>query len=178
MSSSSSATSPTPRMPASAQDGAGDFEFTSTVDRSWCNEVESLFFFNPQQSAWIESIRDNVAAFGAPQIVARGERISLGIPERDAQCLFACDRSGQPSAPVGVVLYLRTAPHLLRILHLAVGPDYAERGPLAAYGLALRLVDEVRALGRRIAGVSRVQLPYRSRGLLPVIDRGSARRVR
>ena len=173
----SSTTPPNPPMPAGAQIGAGPIEFTSAVDRSMWNAVESLFFFNPRQSAWIESIRDNVEQFGAPRIVERGERIGLGIPERDAQFLFACDHSRQPPEPVGVVLYLRTAPHLLRILHLAVSPAYAEGGPLAAHGLTLRLVDEVRALGRRIAGVRRVQLPYRSRGLLPVIDRGNARRA-
>jgi hypothetical protein len=164
-------------VPSPPDRGAGgdDFEFTSAVDGRLRMSVESLFFFNPAQPALIESIRTSVEEFGVPQIVERGDRVCLGIPARDAQCLFACDRAQQPPEPVGVVLYLRTAPHLLRILHLAVSPDYADDGPLCDQGLALRLVDEVRALGRRISGVRRIQLPYRAKAFLSVGDRGAAR---
>jgi hypothetical protein len=172
------ATDANPPMPPDRSQAASAFEFTSSVDGSLRMAVESLFFFNPAQPALIESIRKNVEEFGVPQIIERDDRICLAIPERDAQCLFACDRAQQPPEPVGVVIYLRTAPHLLRILHLAVSPDYADDGPRSDQGLALRLVDEVRVLGRRISGVRRIQLPYRARAFLSVLDRGAAGRVR
>ncbi|UCH19000.1 MAG: hypothetical protein JSW36_08455 [Burkholderiales bacterium] len=172
------ATEPNVPPPSDRRAAGDDFEFTSAVDGSLRTTVESLFFFNPAQPALIESIRKSVEEFGVPQIVERGDRICLGIPARDAQCLFACDRAQQPPGPVGVVLYLRTTPHLLRILHLAVSPAYADDGPLFDRGLALRLVDEVRALGRRISGVRRIQLPYRARAFLSVVERGEAPRGR
>lgn len=173
-----SATQPNVPPPSDRRAAGADLEFTSAVDGSLRTAVESLFFFNPAQPGLIESIRMSVEEFGLPQVVKRGDRICLGIPARDAQCLFACDRSQQPPTPVGVVLYLRTAPHLLRILHLAVSPDYADDGRLSDEGLALRLVDEIRSVGRRISGVRRIQLPYRARAFLSVGERGAARRSR
>ena len=43
-------------------------------------------------------------------------------------------------------------------------------------GVRPRLV--VRALGRRISGVRRIQLPYRARAFLSVVERGAARHGR
>lgn len=146
-----------------------DFEFVSAVDAQMWKDVEALFYFHPRQGELIGSIRSSVEAHGSPEILRRGGRIYVGIPKNDAQCLFACHPARRPGVPVGVVLYLRTAPELLRILHVAVAPPYELDGPLGQRQLALRLVNEVRALARRIKGVRRVQLPYCEGRFLPVL---------
>jgi hypothetical protein len=137
-----------------------EFEFTSAVDAGLRKDVESLFYFHPRQHALSGSIRESVDEFGAPEILRRGERICVGIPQRDAQCLFACHATRRPGVPVGVVLYLRTQADLLRILHVVVGPAYAHGGPFADRDVAARLVGEVRRVAARIGGVRRVALPY------------------
>jgi hypothetical protein len=154
-----------------AQAAAGDIEFASAVDAGLRKEVESLFYFHPRQQALSGSIRESVDQFGPPEILKRGERIYVGIPERDAQCLFACHRTRRPGVPVGVVLYLRTQADLLRILHVVVGPAYAYGGQFADRDLAGCLVDEVRRVAARIGGVRRIALPYLRERYLSVAPR-------
>jgi len=158
----------TARVPGPAIGAAGPFEFASSVDAGLWKDVEALFYFHPKQQAMIDSIKACVEQFGAPEILQRGDRIRVGIRKNDAQCLFACHRERRPGVPVGVVVYLRTSTELLRILHLAVHPNYEQDGPHAGLGLALQLVNEVRSLARRIGGVRRVQLPYGRAAFLSV----------
>ncbi len=156
---------------AAAQAAAGEFEFASAVDAGMRKEVESLFYFHPRQHALSGSIRESVGEFGPPEILKRGERIYIGIPERDAQCLFAFHRTRRPGVPVGVVLYLRTHADLLRILHVVVGPGYEHGGRFGDCDLAACLVDEVRRVAARIAGVRRIALPYLRERYLSVAPR-------
>lgn len=158
-------------MKAGSTTVSGDLAYSSFVDRSMHRTVETLFYFNPRQRALMEPIRRSIERFGSPEIVERGGRLSLGLPKLDAQCLFACDRSRHPGRPVGVVLYLRTEPDVLCILHLAVDPEYGRCGAFGDLEVASRLVNQVRELGRRIAGVRRVQLAYRPGSGLAVSGR-------
>ena len=156
---------------AAANAAAGEFEFASAVDAGMRKEVESLFYFHPRQHALSGSIRESVGEFGAPEILKRGERVYIGIPERDAQCLFALHRTHRPGVPVGVVLYLRTRADLLRILHVVVGPGYEHGGRFGDRDLAACLVGEVRRVAARIGGVRRIALPYLRERYLSVAPR-------
>ena len=151
------------------QAAAGEFTFASAVDAGLRKEVESLFYFHPRQHARIGSIRESVDQFGPPEILPRGERIYVGIAERDAQCLFAFHRTRRPGVPVGVVLYLRTHTDLLRILHVVVGSGYEHGGRFGDSDLAASLVGEVRRVATRIGGVRRVALPYLRERYLTVV---------
>ena len=156
---------------AAARAAVREFVFTSAVDAGLRKEVESLFYFHPRQQALSGAIRQSVDEFGPPEILQRGERIYVGIPKRDAQCLFACHPTRRPGVPVGVVLYLRTRVDLLRILHVVVGPAYAYGGQFADRDLAARLIDEVRSVAARIGGVRRIALPYLRERFLSVTPR-------
>ena len=156
---------------AAVRAAGGEFEFASAVDAGLWKEVESLFYFHPRQHALSGSIRESVDEFGRPEILKRGERIYVGIPKRDAQCLFACDRTRRPGVPVGVVLYLRTHADLLRILHVVVGPAYEWGGQFADCDLTARLIGEVRSVAGRIGGVRRIALPYLRERYLSVAPR-------
>jgi hypothetical protein len=146
----------------------GEFEFVSSVAAAAWKDVEALFYFHPRQHVLIGSIRAMVERYGQPQILTRGERIYIGIRERDVQCLFACHRRRRPGTPVGVVLYLRTAADLLEILHVAVAPAYERHAAFGQRELAMRLVAEVRTVARRVAGIRRIGLPYCGGRSLPV----------
>ena len=154
-----------------AHAAAGDIEFASAVDAGLWKEVEALFYFHPRQHALSGSIREIVDQFGPPEILKRGERIYVGIPKLDAQCLFAFHRARRPGVPVGVVLYLRTQADLLRILHVVVGPAYGYSGQFADRDLVGCLVSEVRRVAGRIGGVRRIALPYLRERYLSVAPR-------
>jgi hypothetical protein len=146
----------------------GAFRLGSSVPANLWKNVEALFFFHPRQEELQDRIRACVAEFGEPKILRRGEGIHVGIAKNGAQCLFACHGERRPGVPVGVVVYLRTATDLIRILHLVVHPAYEHGGRHAELNLTMELVNEVRHMARHISGVRRVQLPYVASGYLSV----------
>jgi hypothetical protein len=136
--------------------------FSATVDAADRAAVENLFFFHPRQGELIEHIQTTVETAGLPEIVVRDGRLWIDVPASPVQCLFACNPEG---APLGIVLYDRPAPDLLRISHLAVHPDHVH-GQESSLDLGLQIVGKVRELARSIKGVTRIQIPYRDRSFL------------
>lgn len=143
-------------------------EFLSAVPSQMREEVESLFFFNPGQALRLGGIRASIGRSGPPEILQRDGKLWIGVPSGAMQCLFACDRHGEPMRLAGVVLYLRVLPDSLAISHLAVQPEYAFGGDLGGGGLGLLLIEKVREVARRINGVRKIQLPYKQGCFLPV----------
>jgi len=78
----------------------------------------------------------------------------------DAQCLFAVEREGTTSRPVGVILYVRDSFERITVLHLVVAEPYAVGGPRAGYNLLLRLVQAVKRVARCTSGIRHVELVY------------------
>ena len=138
--------------------------FSATVSIDMREAVEALFFFNPRQPLLRSAISATVQRTGVPRIVELEGRVWIDVPSHSMQCLFACDSA---SKPVGVVLYDRPSPDVLSISHLAVDPAYASRGDQGG-GLGLLLIERVREIARRIKGVTRIQVPYRSHCFLRV----------
>ena len=95
------------------------------------------------------------------EIVNEGKSLRVRVGgETDAQCLFAVEREGKDSRPVGVVLYVRDSFERITVLHLVVAEAYAAGGPRAGYNLALRLVQAVKRVARRTSGIRHVELLY------------------
>ena len=138
--------------------------FSGTVPNDMREAVEALFFFNPGQPLLRSAISATVQRTGVPRIVELDGRVWIDVPSHSMQCLFACDGT---SKPVGVVLYDRPSPDVLSVSHLAVDPAYASRGGQGG-GLGLLLIERVREIARRIKGITRIQVPYRSQCFLRV----------
>jgi len=149
----------------SAPDEGFDLEFVPSVPEYLRDDVEALFFFNPRQSLLIDKIRSTVHEHGTPEILNRDGHIWIGIPQKEMQCLFALDRSTVGGGLVAVVLYLRTTLDCLSIVHLAVNEDYVNTGGTA---VGVRMIEQIRRIGRRINGVTRIELPYKPGAFLPV----------
>lgn len=144
------------------------FVLSATVSVKMRQAVEALFFFNPRQPLLRSAISVTVERTGVPKIVKRDGRVSIDIPGRAMQCLFACDSSLKTCPPVAVALYERPTAEVLSISHLAVDPAYSFRGKSNGAGLGLLLIERVMDIARRIKGVKRVQLPYREECFLRV----------
>jgi len=138
-----------------------NFTFSSRAAKDSRDALEELLFFNPRQHRVREGIRNSLEAFGHPKLVETPDGWTVRIEGQEAQTLFAYDRSRTRSAPVGVVVFLRTSAAEIAILHIAVHPDYALDGQRPGQGLGVVLMDKVREIGRRIAGVHRVVFFYR-----------------
>lgn len=141
------------------------FEFAPSVSTQMREAAETLFFFNPHQGRLIRPIREAVERYGAPRIIESDGRVRISVPAWDMQCLFACDREIVPSRLAGVVLFLRTEPERMAITHLALDQDYAEGGEHESARVGFQLIEQVRAIARRIKGITHLDLPYRKASL-------------
>lgn len=134
-------------------------QFQSHVPRSQRVALESLVFFNSCQERYAACIAEAVERFGAPEIVADGDRLRVRVTAmNDVQCLFAVERA--TGRPVGVAVYMRADLEHITVVHLGISAEYASGGSKAAEQLLLRLLREVRRSTRRMKGVRRLELFY------------------
>ncbi len=135
--------------------------FVSTLPAEHYHQLEVLLFFNGRQHRVRKGIETAIDRYGSPEIVAEGKslRVKVGGPS-DAQCLFAVEREGKMSRPVGVILYVRDSFERITVLHLVVAEAYAVGGPRASYNLLLRLVQAVKRVARCTSGIRHVELVY------------------
>jgi hypothetical protein len=125
------------------------------------HQLEALLFFNGRQHRVRKGIETAINRYGAPEIVTAGKTLRVQVGgQTDAQCLFAVERDGKLSRPVGVILYVRDSFERITVLHLVVAEAYAAGGPRASYNLLLRLVQAVKRIARRTVGIRHVQLVY------------------
>lgn len=133
--------------------------FQSHVPRSQRAALEALVFFNSCQERYAACIAEAVERFGAPEIVADGDRLRVRVTGlSDVQSLFAVERDS--GRPVGVAVYMRADLEHVTVVHLGIAAEYASGGRRAAEQLLLRLLREVRRSTRRMKGVRRLELFY------------------
>lgn len=137
------------------------FTFASKTLKHYRQAVEELLFFNPGQFRVREGIVDSLEKFGHPRIEQTADTLSVRIENCEAQTLFAYDGNRLNGSPIGVVIFLRTSPDEVDIMHIAVHPDYALQGPHAGMGLGIIMIEKVREIASRIVGVRRIVLQYR-----------------
>jgi hypothetical protein len=135
--------------------------FASKVSRDSREALEELMFFNPRQHLVREGIINSLAKFGHPRIEEQGNCLVVKVGTHEAQALFAFDQGRQGTDPVGVVVFLRTLPEEVAIMHVAVDPEYALQGAEAGVGLGVTLVEKVKEIASRIVGVERIVFFYR-----------------
>lgn len=135
--------------------------FVSSLPVEHYHQLEALLFFNGRQDRVRHGIVTAIDRYGPPEIVRDQSslRVRVGGPS-EAQCLFAIEREGKVSRPVGLILYVRDSFERITVLHLVVAEAYAAGGPQAKYNLLLRLVQAVKRVARCTAGIRHVELVY------------------
>lgn len=135
--------------------------FVSSLPAEHYHQLEVLLFFNGRQHRVRKGIETAIDRYGTPEITTDGKQLRVRVGgETDAQCLFAVEREGKMSRPVGVILYVRDRFECITVLHLVVAEAYAVDGPRGGYNLALRLVQAVRRVARCTSGIRHVELVY------------------
>ena len=114
--------------PGPVQEGFVNLVFSSRVPSQCRSALEDLLFFNPRQYRVREGIINSLEKFGHPRLEEGPNGLSVRVGDQEAQTLFAFDRDRSSSEPVGVVVFVRTAPADIAIMHIAVHPDYALQG--------------------------------------------------
>ena len=135
--------------------------FSSRVPGECRSALEELLFFNPRQHRVREGIIHSLQEFGHPTLIEKAGELSIRVGDHDAQTLFAYDRDARTKDPVGVIVFLRTTPEEIAVMHVAVHPKYALQGERAGVGLGVTLVEKVKEIASRVVGVERIVFFYR-----------------
>ncbi len=144
--------------------GAARVRLCAELSAEWKESLEELLFFNPQQALLEKKILETIHAFGLPRIIDHHGRLSIELGDSTAPgALFALVGAGEDEHLAGLLLFLRKDAGLL-CLHMSVAEDYSSRGPRASLRVAMRLLDELRKIGSRIAGVNHIEVYYKRSG--------------
>ena len=142
--------------------------FSSRVPKESRSALEELLFFNPSQHKVRQGIINSLAQFGHPRLEDTPAGLSIRVGNHEAQTLFAYDRDRRAADPVGVVVFLRTSPAEIAIMHVAVHPDYALQGRHAGVGLGVTLLEKVKEIAARIVGIKKIVFFYRQEVVIHV----------
>jgi hypothetical protein len=127
-------------------------------------QLEALLFFNECQHRIRQEIEATIERYGLPELVEADGYLTLrvaGVPE--VQTLYAVHEEDGRARPVGVVVYVRDSFERITVLHVGVAADYAHGGPYANEQVLRRLMQQIREVARRTAGIRHVELAYRQR---------------
>ena len=141
--------------------GLMNLVFSSKIPKQSRSALEELLFFNSRQYRVREGILDSLNQFGHPRIEETPEGLTVRVGNHDAQTLFVRDCDRRDEELVGVVLFLRTSPDEVTIMHVAVHPDYTLQGTRRSLGLGVALVEKVKEIASRIVGVKKIAFFYR-----------------
>ena len=136
--------------------------FSSKVLAANRPALEELMFFNPDQFRVRDGIVSALHKFGHPRIEETPGGISIRVADIEAQTLFAFDRTRAGGDPIGVVVFIRTQPHEIAIMHIAVHSDYLMQPGRSGSGLTFVLIEKVKEIARRIVGVTQILFFYRN----------------
>ena len=144
--------------------------FSSRVPSQCRSALEDLLFFNPEQYRVRDGIMNSLEQFGQPRLEETANGLSVRVGNHEAQALFAYDRARHSDDPIGVVVFVRTAPADRAIMHVAVHPEYALQGRHGGVGLGVALVEKVKEIAARIVCVERIIFFYRQEVVIRLRD--------
>src|ERR1019366_9725211 len=97
-----------------------DVIFKSKLPVLMKEQLEAVFFFNPQQSQWATEIRRVVEQYGVPAIKSVGGEVTLALRGCETtQTLFAVSPH-RPGVLEGVIIYGRFQYPEILVLHMAL----------------------------------------------------------
>ena len=138
--------------------------FSSSLNKKFREELETLMYFNPQQENVRTGIINSTNIFGSPKIVLDNDLLKISVGKySDPQSIFALKAGEASNILVGFVTFVRTTEQKLIILHIAVNEDYSSSGKYAEVMLVFKLINEVRSAASRIRGIEIITIMYGSK---------------
>jgi hypothetical protein len=138
-----------------------EFVYSSVLPSAHYDELAHLVFFNRQQERFRANIVHAIERYGVPEIVATKDALRFTVGRfGEVQTLYALDGGTTRSRLAGVMLFARTSPERLVLLHIGVAPEYASNGPRSDRLLVLKLIDQLKKLGSAIKGITQIEILY------------------
>jgi hypothetical protein len=135
-------------------------KFSSTLPADRLEELETLMFFHPQQEEHESSINASILSYGFPKIIQESNQLRVGIEGKEVQTLYAFVHRENLEDLAGVIVYTRTSPDTLALLHMAVKPEYSYADGYKNELVLVRMLAQVRSIAKRIKGVKKLSIAY------------------
>jgi len=134
---------------------------TSKLADEDVQDLEDLFYFNPNQWKLKESVEAAVRQYGAPIIEKSDGKLRLSLTRiEQGQTLYLYE-AGPKSILAGVVVYIRDG-RRLKVLFWGLKPKYTVQYTPNQY-LLIEIVNALRKVGKSIVGIELICYRFGSR---------------
>lgn len=136
------------------------FHFSATINETYYDALEKLFYFNPGQSRYYNRIVETVETFGQPRIVRINGMLTMkveGLPEN--ACVFVC----HGNRLVGVTIYFKEKKTILNILHFAIDTTYVLQNSKDSSMLIGIIIEEIKRIAQKDPDIAHIKIPYTQR---------------
>jgi len=141
-----------------------ELRFVSQLPKSFFDELNSLFFFNPNQALYAVEIIHSIETFGTPKIIVEGDNLRLVIGDgNNVQALFGLLNRGNEITLCGVIAYTRTRTEIIDLIHVALKEEYSLFGAQGSLRLLIIMMAEMKKIARKIRGVRAIYVTYAHR---------------
>src|SRR5699024_1649664 len=135
--------------------------FRSSIDASYYDRLERMFFFNWNQSRYAGRITQSVEDYAKPVIIEEGDQIALVFKDRSVgQTLHIFDSANDDAELIGVVMYERDSREQITIVHLVLHERCRRIFKEEKVNIAALVLEELLTIFKKIRGVNRVRIYY------------------
>jgi hypothetical protein len=143
-----------------------DFVYSSALPSERSEELASLVFFNRHQRRFRGQIESAIERYGIPEITVADGFLRFTVGRLgEVQTLYALDGDASRGRLAGVMLFARVSDDHVVLLHIGIAAEYASDGPLRHRMLAMRMIEQLKRIGRSIKGVRSIEMLYGRTGV-------------
>ncbi len=135
------------------------FFITSEIGIEYKNELESLLFFNDEQSKFQQAIVESINQFGLPQIKENQDKLKVYIHKLDVQTLFAFNNNKL----AGIMIFYRDSIENITLIHIAVSNEFTVSNDDNDYCLTFQLLDKLTEIAKKIKFIKTITIYYNNK---------------
>lgn len=138
--------------------------FKSSLDSGYRDELDSLFYFNRNQSRYVDRINSSIEEYSKPIVVQENGEVSLVFKDRDmGQTLHILDGDYEGASLIGVLMYVRDSEERITIVHMALHEECKRILKEDGVNIVGIVLDEVLTIFKKMKGIKKVRIYYINR---------------
>lgn len=140
-----------------------ELHFSSSIDHSYKEELERLFFFNLNQKRFINKINCSIREYSRPVLVDNEENGEVSLLFKDqhlGQTLYIFDGDYSGANLIGVIMYVRDIEDMITLVHLVLHEECNKIYLSEKINIASIVLEKFCSILQNIKGVEKVRIYY------------------
>jgi hypothetical protein len=135
--------------------------FKAKISPEYREDLDSLFYFNRNQTRYVERINQSIDEYSKPIVVEENGEVALVFQDRSVgQTLHIFDGEHKGASLIGAVMYSRDSKNRITIVHLALHENCKTIYKKEGVNIASLVLDEVLKILTKIKGIEKVRIYY------------------